>query len=188
LLENARGISHNNHANTYKSNHQTYIPNTTMTISFATDADHPTVREMFLEYQQYLGIDLCFQDFDNELKNLDKIYGQPQGCILFMKTAENNVMGCVALKPIAEKTCEMKRLYVRSTYRGMGIGRSLVQKLIQFAYQAGYDTMKLDTLTSLQEAIGLYQSFGFVETQPYVYNPLDNVRYFELSLRNQPSE
>ena len=144
--------------------------------------DLDATQKIFIEYQQFLGIDLCFQDFEKELKNLDKIYAAPQGCIILAKTPQNEVIGCVALKPIGDGVCEMKRLYVQSTYRGYALGKRLVQELLHFARKANYHTMKLDTLTSLNEAITLYRNFGFIETTPYVFNPLTNVLYFELNL------
>ena len=143
------------------------------------------VRKIFLEYQQFLGVDLCFQSFDEELKNLHKVYAQPQGCIILAKTPENEVVGCVALKPIAEGVCEMKRLYVKSTHRGHHLGKNLVQELLHFARTANYHTMKLDTLTSLESAIAIYRKVGFVETTPYVFNPLNDVLYFELNLLSE---
>ncbi len=144
--------------------------------------DLEATQKIFIEYQQFLGIDLCFQDFEKELKNLDKIYAAPQGCIILAKTPQNEVVGCVALKPIGDGVCEMKRLYVKPTHRGIQLGKRLVQELLYFARTANYQTMKLDTLTSLNEAIALYRNFGFIETTPYVFNPLTNVLYFELNL------
>lgn len=139
------------------------------------------VRNIFIEYAGFLQVDLCFQDFDRELQTLYKVYSPPKGCIILAK--ENGLtLGCVALKPIAQGVCEMKRLYVRPEARGIGLGRKLVDELIIFAKSFAYKSMKLDTVTKLKEAIGLYRSMGFVETAPYVYNPLSDVLYFELKL------
>lgn len=139
------------------------------------------VRKIFLEYAEYLKIDLCFQHFEEELQTLSKVYAAPSGCIILAKI-NDEIVGCVALKPIADGVCEMKRLYVKPTARGQKVGKELVTELIRFAQNAQYQTMKLDTLTHLTEAISLYRSFGFKETSAYVYNPLDEVLYFELSL------
>ncbi|MEY4540324.1 MAG: hypothetical protein RLZZ306_2081 [Bacteroidota bacterium] len=139
------------------------------------------VREIFIEYAEFLQIDLCFQDFEKELQTLNEIYFPPMGCIILAKV-DKRVLGCVALKPIGEGVCEMKRLYVRPEARGEGLGKQLVEELINFAKKAGYKTMKLDTVSSLKEAIKLYQAKGFVKTEPYVYNPLSDVLYFELTL------
>ena len=139
------------------------------------------VREIFIEYADFLKVDLCFQDFEKELQTLHQVYFPPLGCIILAKEGKQ-VLGCIALKPIAEGICEMKRLYVRPEARGKSLGKKLVNELIEFAKKAGYKTMKLDTITSLKEAIVLYRSKGFVETAPYVYNPLSEVLYFELTL------
>ncbi|WP_044170625.1 GNAT family N-acetyltransferase [Flectobacillus major] len=139
------------------------------------------VKDIFLEYAQNLNVDLCFQRFEQELETLSKIYAPPQGCIILAYHGQE-VAGCIALKPIAEGVCEMKRLYVKNAFRGHSLGRKLAQEAISFAKQNGYQTMKLDTLTTLHEAIGLYKSLGFQETPPYTFNPLDNVLYFELNL------
>ncbi len=139
------------------------------------------VRNIFIEYSEFLQVDLCFQDFEQELQTLHQVYSPPKGCIILAK--ENGlILGCVALKPIAEGVCEMKRLYVRPEARGMGLGRKLVDELIIFAKNSAYESMKLDTVTKLKEAISLYRSIGFVETAPYVHNPLSDVLYFELKL------
>jgi GNAT superfamily N-acetyltransferase len=139
------------------------------------------VREIFIEYADFLQVDLCFQDFEKELQTLHKVYNPPSGCIILAKEDEQ-VLGCIALKPIGEGICEMKRLYVRPNARGKALGKQLVEELIDFAKKVGYKTMKLDTISSLKEAIKLYQSKGFVKTEAYVYNPLSDVLYFELTL------
>ena len=139
------------------------------------------VRNIFIEYSEFLQVDLCFQDFEKELQTLHQVYGLPQGCIILAKQ-NGQTLGCIALKPIAEGICEMKRLYVRPEARGMGLGRKLVEELMSFARKSAYVSMKLDTVSKLKEATSLYRSIGFTETPPYVYNPLSDVLYFELKL------
>ena len=139
------------------------------------------VREIFVEYANFLQVDLCFQNFEKELQTLDQVYFPPLGCIILAKD-EKKVVGCIALKPIGEDICEMKRLYVKPAARGKALGKQLVEELIHFAKEAGYKTMKLDTITSLKDAIKLYRSKGFIETDAYVYNPLPEVLYLQLSL------
>lgn len=139
------------------------------------------VRNIFIEYSEFLQVDLCFQNFEKELQTLHQVYSPPKGCIILAK--QNGItVGCIALKPIDEGVCEMKRLYVRPEARSEGLGRRLVEELISFARKSSYTSMKLDTVSKLKEAISLYRSFGFVETSPYVYNPLSDVLYFELQL------
>lgn len=139
------------------------------------------VREIFVEYANFLQVDLCFQNFEKELQTLHQVYFPPLGCIILAKD-EKKVVGCIALKPIGEDICEMKRLYVKPAARGKALGKQLVEELIHFAKEAGYKTMKLDTITSLKDAIKLYRSKGFIETDAYVYNPLPEVLYLQLSL------
>jgi len=142
------------------------------------------IRELFREYQQALGEDLCFQSFEAELENPLKKYVLNKGAII-LAYHENEVCGCIALQSLADKdegVCEMKRLYVRPAFRKLGIGRLLVDKLLEVAREKGYKKMKLDTLKRLGPAIDLYITYGFVTTQPYYANPLGDVVYMEKDL------
>ena len=144
--------------------------------------DLPIVRTLFREYADGLPVDLCTQNFDDELMNLPGKYAAPEGCVLVARVGATPV-GCVALRPLDDGTCEMKRLYVRPNQRGTGAGRRLVERLIAEARARGYPAMRLDTIPALMpEAMGLYRKFGFVETQPYWNNILPGVGYFELWL------
>lgn len=134
------------------------------------------IRQLFTEYQQSLGFELDFQNFQQELDTLPGAYAPPRGRILFEPG------GCVALRPLDEQTCEMKRLYVRPEKRRSGLGRRLAQQIIEEARQIGYQRMVLDTLSSMESAIALYRSLGFRETQAYCYNPFPNAVYMELKL------
>ena len=146
-----------------------------------TKSDFEQVKNLFIEYQQYLGVDLCFQSFDKELDMLDEIYKEPFGTIIIAKYGEEAI-GCIALKPIKNTECEMKRLYVKANFRGTGLGKLLAQTIIKCAVERHYTIMKLDTLTTLKEAVALYKSLGFIETSPYIYNPHSEVLYFEKTL------
>ena len=147
------------------------------------DMEH--IRALFVEYQEWLDVDLCFQGFDKEIATLPGAYGPPGGCLLLARDGDA-IAGGVGLRPLGQGTCEMKRLYVRPPWRGRGLGRILAQAVIDEAAAAGYGRMCLDTLPRLEEAIGLYHSLGFVETQAYYENPLDGVTYMELPLE-QPA-
>ena len=151
-------------------------------ISAKTVAHIDTVRRLFREYENFLGVDLCFQDFENELTELPGKYAPPQGALLFALVDEI-VAGCVAVRKFETNICEMKRLYIRPHYRGNKIGRMLAEKIIDEAIKLGYSTMLLDTLTPLKEAMALYQSLGFRKREPYYHNPLPGVICWELDLK-----
>jgi putative acetyltransferase len=145
------------------------------------------IRSLFREYEQFLNVDLCFQGFEEELAGLPGRYGPPAGALLMALDGEY-AAGCVALREIDEGVCEMKRLYVRPGYRGDGIGRQLAQSIIDQAISLGYTLMRLDTLDTLKQAMGLYSSFGFTKTAPYYDNPLEGVVYWELPLNGSRSD
>lgn len=146
-------------------------------------AEHvPVVRALFEEYAAALGVDLGFQDFDRELAELPGEYVPPGGRLL-LALDEGNPAGCVALRPFEPGICEMKRLYVRSAFRGTGLGRLLAERIVGAGRDAGYERMRLDTLPAMAAARGLYESLGFVEIEAYRPNPIHGTTYFELALR-----
>ena len=138
----------------------------------ATGADVEAVRTLFGEYADGLGIDLSFQDFDSELADPLRVYD------VVLLAAD----GCVALRRVDDRTCEMKRLYVRSSARGTGLGRALARAVIAHARARGYERMLLDTLPSMTQARSLYASLGFRETAAYRYNPVEGTSFLELVL------
>jgi GNAT superfamily N-acetyltransferase len=139
------------------------------------------IRELFIEYADYLNIDLSFQNFDLELKSLPLNYTEPSGCLL-LAFYDNKLAGCVGLRKFRNDICEMKRLYVRPLFRRKKIGRALSKAIINKAKEIGYNYMRLDTLTFMKEAISLYSSLGFKEITQYRYNPIDNAKFYELKL------
>jgi putative acetyltransferase len=142
-----------------------------------------SIRQLFSEYEKELNEDLCFQSFEEELKDPLKKYGDSMG-ILLLAYWNNDVAGCVALTPLKdESVCEMKRLYVNPAHRKHGIGRLLVDELLKTAKEKGYTKIKLDTLQRLQPAIRLYESYGFVHTTAYYTNPISDVVYMEKILK-----
>ena len=141
----------------------------------------PEIRSLFREYEAFLDVDLCFQGFEEELADLPGIYTPPKGALL-VALVNNQVAGCVALRPLSNGDCEMKRLFVRPKYRGLGLGRELACRIIEESKEIGYERMKLDTLDFLEEAILLYKSLGFKQTGSYYDNPLEQVSYWELDL------
>jgi ribosomal protein S18 acetylase RimI-like enzyme len=148
----------------------------------ASSADIGQIRELFLEYAQSLGFSLCFQNFDQELASLPGDYAPPEGRLLLAEYAGKSA-GCIALHKIAPEICEMKRLYLCPQFRGLGIGRRLVETLIAEARRIGYRKMRLDTVEpKMQDAVALYRRFGFQEITPYRVNPIEGALYMELTL------
>lgn len=139
-------------------------------------------RELFREYAGSLGFSLCFQNFDHELAGLPGDYAPPGGRLLL---AENlgELAGCVALRSLQLEACEMKRLYVRAQFRGKGVGRTLAERVIREAREAGYKRMRLDTVEPIMRAaVGLYRELGFRKIEPYRTNPIEGAMYMELEL------
>ena len=139
------------------------------------------VRDLFLEYADSLDFDLGFQDFDRELAELPGEYSEPDGR-LFVAYESGKPAGCVALRKIDGGVCEMKRLYVRPEFRGRAIGRVLAERVVSEAKKIGYGKMRLDTVSSMTEAITLYRSLGFAEIGKYRLNPLPDALFLELDL------
>lgn len=147
-----------------------------------TQNDIDQARELFKEYEASLGISLCFQSFDKELASLPGDYAPPRGRLLLAREFDQ-LVGCVALRPVASTTCEMKRLFLRPEYRSRGLGRVLVEALIEEARKIGYTHMRLDTITDrMGRAVELYKSMGFVEIEPYYDSPVDTTKFMELDL------
>jgi GNAT superfamily N-acetyltransferase len=145
------------------------------------------VRAIFREYAGSLGIDLCFQNFDEELADLPGKYSAPAGRVL-LACEQGREIGCVAMRPIDSTVCEMKRLYVRPQGRGRGLGRRLAESICQIAKEAGYQRIRLDTLPTMTEAQALYAGMGFSAVPSYVFNPIAGTLYLELDLAAwQPS-
>lgn len=142
-------------------------------------------RTLFREYEKSLGISLCFQNFEEELKNLPGDYAAPGGALL-LAFRDGQLAGCCALRPLKESkylhAAEMKRLYVRPAFRGQGIARLLVTGILSEAATKGYTSIVLDTLKSMTEAHLLYRSLGFEEIPAYYENPMEGARYMKLDL------
>ena len=149
--------------------------------------DLPVMRELFEEYGRSLGIDLSFQGFDQELVSLPGKYAPPHGAVIIARS-DGVPCGCVALRRIDERTCEMKRLYVRPGNRGLRIGAELVTRIIETAKARGYGAMRLDTLPSMTSAGSLYRSFGFQEIEPYIFNPIPGALFMEKRLQQTSAQ
>lgn len=151
-------------------------------VSAVTDAEINEAVTLFREYEKWLGLDLCFQGFQSELASLPGKYAEPEGR-LFLAYSDGELAGCIALRPIENGISEMKRLFVRDRFRGLGIGVSLIRELIDAARVIGYSKIRLDTYPPrMGKAVCLYESFGFVEIPAYYNNPYEGVLYMELTL------
>lgn len=140
------------------------------------------IRELFLEYAKSLGFSLCFQDFDKELAALPGEYA-PRAGRLILEFDESLPCGCVALHKLEDGICEMKRLYIKPEIRRKGLGKLLVNAVIDEAMKIGYKKMRLDTVPKMKEAIDIYRKIGFKEITPYRKNPIEGALYMEIDLK-----
>ena len=147
-----------------------------------TDELIAKAKELFQEYSESLGFDLCFQNFYQELDDFPAQYSAPAGNLALARR-KNQLIGCVGLRCFERGICEMKRLYVRPSFRGKHAGRALAEAAIKAAKAIGYDYMRLDTMPSMERANKLYKSLGFVEIEPYRHNPIKGAIYLELDLK-----
>ena len=140
-------------------------------------------RALIEEYARWLGEDLCFQGFNEEIANLPGSYARPRGRLL-LAGREGDAFGCIALHPLDEsrRIGEIKRLWVQPRARGGDWGRKLALRLVDEARAIGYRELKLDTLARLTHACTLYRSLGFVECEPYYHNPMDSVVFMRLPI------
>jgi ribosomal protein S18 acetylase RimI-like enzyme len=154
--------------------------------SVRTAADMEAVRQLFLAYAAALGVDLCFQNFDEELSSLPGRYAPPTGELLLARDAYGKPIGCVALRALDQDgiadCCEMKRLYVAPEGRGIGLGKGLIDATLRLARRAGYREMRLDTLASMAQAIHLYKEAGFELIPAYYETPLTETLFFRRTI------
>lgn len=160
----------------------------TPTIQFITpqSPEHfDCLRGIFREYANGLQLDLCFQDLEAELSGLPGEYAEPRGALLMALVGEE-LAGCCALRPLDSvdypNACEMKRLYVREPFRRSGVGRQLVEAILDCALRAGYGCVLLDTLNEMESARALYQDLGFAEIPPYYHSPIEGAHYLKVDL------
>ncbi len=162
------------------------MSNAAIDILFAHHLDTlAVVKLLFSEYAKSLSIDLCFQDFDRELALLPGEYQNPRGALLLARVG-GQWAGCCALRPLDTtdyaNASEMKRLYVRPGFRGLGVGRRLAEAILDQARLAGYDCVLLDTLDDMESARALYEELGFQAVPPYYFNPIAGAHYLKVDL------
>ena len=141
--------------------------------------------QLFREYADSLGLDLAFQNFDDELAQLPGHYAAPRGALL-LAYVDGALAGCCALRPLDNadipNAAEMKRLYVRRAFRGFGLGRQLAETILDAARQAGYASVLLDTLDDMEAARNLYADLGFQSIEPYYHNPIPGAHYLKADI------
>lgn len=145
------------------------------------------VRSIFREYAESLGIDLAFQQFESELADLPGKFAGPRGQVL-LAYHDAELIGCVALRPLDDAVCEMKRLYVRPSGRGLQAGKQLATRICAAARESGYHRIRLDTLPSMQAALRLYASLGFEPIPAYVFNPIPGAIFLECDLTRHSAQ
>ena len=148
-----------------------------MNIIKATEKDMSKVRDLFSEYQHWLGVDLCFQNFEQELTTLPGSYSPPAG-VIFLAVKNSDVIGCIGVRPRVASEAELKRLYVRPDHHGCGIGKQLFLAAMSEAKSIGYTSIVLDTLPAMQAARSLYLNYGFEKIPAYYENPENRVEYY----------
>lgn len=157
-----------------------------MIILNSPGADHlQALRELFEEYASSLSVDLCFQNFQEELSSLPGEYAPPRGAWL-LALVDGVAAGCCALRPLDSadyaNAAEMKRLFVRKAFRGFGLGRQLAEAALDAAREGGYANVLLDTLDDMESARALYQELGFCEIPPYYHNPVPGAHYLKANI------
>jgi ribosomal protein S18 acetylase RimI-like enzyme len=143
-----------------------------------TEIEYTAAATLFTEYAAWLNIDLGFQNFEEELLHLKEMYSFPNGAILLSKIS-NTFTGCVAVRKKENDIAELKRMFIKDSYRKEGIGALLLQKALAIATELHYKKIRLDTLDTMTPAINLYKKYGFYEIEPYYFNPEKNAVFFE---------
>ncbi len=154
-------------------------------ITPSTPPEWEATRVIFREYARTLGVDLCFQNFEEELDGLPGDYAEPRGALL-LALVDGQIAGCCALRPLDNvdypNASEMKRLFVRPAYRGLGLGRQLAEAILDAARLAGYGCVLLDTLSDMEAARALYEDLGFEAIPPYYHNPIVGAHYLKVEI------
>jgi ribosomal protein S18 acetylase RimI-like enzyme len=147
----------------------------------SSPSDLESVRTLFREYADSLGVNLDYQGFEEEVRDLPGKYAPPSGTLM-LAFNDDELVGCVGVRPIDDEIAEMKRLYVRPAGRGLGLGRTLAEAAIRFATVTGYSRMRLDTLPQMDRAQDLYRSLGFMPIEAYRYSAVPGTVFLELVL------
>ena len=144
--------------------------------------DFCKAKAIILAYADFLNADLSFQNFDSEMKSLDRMYGPTHNGCMLLAELSGDIVGTVGLRFLSEGVAEMKRMFVLPDFQGQGIGNTLMLSFIEKARELGYTSIKLDTIPELDKAIELYKKHRFTLTDPYCYNPHSQVQFYELKV------
>ncbi len=147
-----------------------------------SDSEYKTAIQLFKEYVSQIGVDLEFQNFNEEIENIKSLYSRPKGVLFIALDDKRSPLGCVGIRKLENSICELKRMYLKEEARGLGIGKQLLKKAIEVGEELGYQKMRLDTLPIMHSAIDLYKRTGFYEIEPYRFNPIKGTKYFEIKL------
>lgn len=147
-------------------------------IQISTEEQYTAAAQLFQEYAAWLGVDLCFQGFEEEVKDLQKMYSLPVGGIILCEI-NGKFVGCVGVRRIDDQRAELKRMYVQPQQQQKGIGTALLENALELAKECGYEKIQLDTLNTMTPAMNLYLKNGFVEIPAYYHNPIETAVYFE---------
>ena len=150
-------------------------------IQISTHEQYSAACQLFQEYANWLGIDLCFQGFEEELKDLEAMYSAPVGGIILCEI-EAHYVGCVGIRRIDDQRAELKRMYVQPHQQQKGIGTALLENALELARECGYQKVQLDTLSTMTAAMNLYLKNGFKKIPAYYQNPIVTAVYFEKTL------
>lgn len=148
----------------------------------ATEQEFEVGKQLFRAYAAGLNIDLSFQSFEQELVNIQQQYSEPEGALVIVFTATGDPIGCFGIRKSEVGVCELKRMYLKAEYRGQGIGDQMMNALLDLAAKLGYQKIRLDTLSSMNSAVGLYRKYDFYLIDPYRFNPIEEALYFERKL------
>lgn len=151
-------------------------------IEVKSDDAYELAKELFKEYSTQIGVDLSFQNFEQELLSLKSQYTRPKGVIYIAYNDKEESVGCFGIRAFDHSVCELKRMYLKDAYRGLSIGKTLLGKSIEIAKELEYQKMRLDTLPTMHSAISLYEKMGFYKIDPYRFNPIEGTKYFEITL------
>jgi ribosomal protein S18 acetylase RimI-like enzyme len=149
----------------------------------SAQTEFTAAKELFLEYANSLDFNLCFQDFESELRDLEVMYNRQDGGIILIKEiSSGEFVGCAGIRKIKNEVAELKRMYIKPAYRHQGLGEQLLDKAVSLAEELGYKKIRLDTMPSMKSAINIYRAKGFKEIEPYRFNPNNEAFFFELRL------